>query len=193
PTGANATAWLREDDRILGQMLNSMDNRIVDLVTHIDSMKELWSYMGVLYSGHNNMSHIYELSQEFYRVDQQGQSLTQYFADFKSMYEELNSLLPIIAYVEQMHVPREQLAVMSFLGGLEPEYESVHSQILGGVKVASLPYTFSRVLRVSRETTRDSVVLGNTIDKLAFAAQSTRSGGHGTTEFTRGGCSGGRF
>ncbi|GAV68739.1 UBN2_3 domain-containing protein [Cephalotus follicularis] len=172
-------------------MLNSMDNMIVDLVTHIDTVKQLWSYLGVLYSGHNNLSHIYELSQEFYRVDRQGRSLTQYFAYFNNMYEELNALMPITGDVKQMQAQKEQLAVMGFLGGLRPEYESVHSQILGGVEVASFADTFSRVLRVSRETTRDLVVHGDTVDKSALVAQSTRSSGRGMTDFTRGGRSSG--
>ncbi|GAV65031.1 hypothetical protein CFOL_v3_08546 [Cephalotus follicularis] len=163
-----------------------MDTMIVDLVTHIDTVKELWFYLGILYSGHNNLSHIYELSQEFYRVDRRGSSLTQYFTDFKRMYKELNALMPITGDVKQMQVQKEQLAVMGFLGGLGPEYESVRSHILGVVEVASLADTFSRVLRVSHETTRDLVVQGDTMDKPALAAQSTRSGGCAMTKFTRG-------
>ncbi|GAV58926.1 UBN2_3 domain-containing protein [Cephalotus follicularis] len=97
-----AKTWLREDARIFGQLLNSMDSKFVDLVTHIDTMKDLWSYLSVLYSSHNNLSRIYDLSQQFYRVAQQERSLTRYFADFKRMYEGLNSLLPITVDVKQM-------------------------------------------------------------------------------------------
>ncbi|GAV83563.1 UBN2_3 domain-containing protein, partial [Cephalotus follicularis] len=171
--------WLREDARIFGQLLNSMDNKIVDLVTHIDTVKDLWSYLSVLYSGHNNLSRIYDLSQQFYHVTRQERSLTQYFADFKRMYKELNSPLPITADVKQMQGQREQLAVISFLGGLGPEYESIQSQILGGMEVASLADTFSRVLRVSCETTQDFHVHGNLGDKSALATQSTRGSGRG--------------
>ncbi|GAV66126.1 hypothetical protein CFOL_v3_09636 [Cephalotus follicularis] len=156
-----------------------MDNKIVDLVTHIDTVKDLWSYLGVLYSGHNNLSCTYDLSQQFYRVTRQERSLTQYFADFKRLYEELNSLLSITTNVKQMQDQREQLAVMSFLGGFEPEHESIRSHILGGVEVASLADTFSRVLRVSRETTRGFHVHGNLGDKFALATQSTRGGVRG--------------
>ncbi|GAV76360.1 UBN2_3 domain-containing protein [Cephalotus follicularis] len=97
-----AKTWFREDACIFGQLLNSMDNKIVDLVTHIDTVKDLWTYLSVLYSGHNNLSRIYDLFQQFYRVARQERYLTQYFADFKRMYEELNSLLPITANVKQM-------------------------------------------------------------------------------------------
>ncbi|GAV83558.1 UBN2_3 domain-containing protein [Cephalotus follicularis] len=180
-----AKTWLRDYARIFRQLLNSMDNKIVDLVTHIDTVKDLWSYLSMLYSGHNNLSHIYDLSQQFYRVARQKHSLTQYFADFKRMYEELNSPLPITADIKQMQGQREQLAVMSFLRGLGPEYESV--------EVASLFDTFSHVLRVSRETTQDFHVHYNLGGKSALATQSTRGDGRGGQSGSlRGGNFGGR-
>ncbi|XP_048135605.1 uncharacterized protein LOC125315214 [Rhodamnia argentea] len=98
--------------------------------------------------------------------------MTQYFADFKRMYEELNVVLPISANVQQMQLRREQLAVMGFLGGLGAEYETVRSQILGGETVASLTDTFARVLRVSHESSRDST---SVVDNLALVSQPTSS------------------
>ena len=62
PKPANDTSWDVIDARLMGQLLNSMESNIVDLVTHIDTVKELWEYLDVLYSGQNNISRIYELS-----------------------------------------------------------------------------------------------------------------------------------
>lgn len=119
--------WDGVDARILSQMLNSMESNIVDMVTHIDTVRELWEYLNVLYSGQDNLSRIYELSQEFYRFERKGRSITQCFADFKRLYEELNVVLPISADVQQMQCQREQLAVMGFLGCLGSECENVRS------------------------------------------------------------------
>lgn len=41
-------SWEVDDARILYQLLNSMEGNIVDLVTHIDTGKELWDYLEVL-------------------------------------------------------------------------------------------------------------------------------------------------
>lgn len=41
-------SWEVADARILYQLLNSMEGNIVDLVTHIDTGKELWDYLEVL-------------------------------------------------------------------------------------------------------------------------------------------------
>ncbi|KAF7848452.1 hypothetical protein BT93_L1935 [Corymbia citriodora subsp. variegata] len=168
-------------------MLNSMESTIVDLVTHIDTVKELWEYLDVLYSGQNNMTRVYELSQEFYRFQRKGRPITQYFAEFKKMYEELNALLPISTNVQQMRLQREQLAVMGFLGGLGSEYEAVRSQILGGETIASLPDTFARVLRVSREPSQDTTSMAH---NSALVSQSRTSGSGRSDGGNRGGYSG---
>ncbi|XP_056159617.1 uncharacterized protein LOC115679796 [Syzygium oleosum] len=178
-TGARTAAdtkWDTMDARILGQMWNSMESHVAALVTHATTVKDLWDYLNVLYSGENNLSRIYEISQDFFRADRKNRSLTQFFADFKQMYEEFNHLLPITSDVKTMQEQREQLAVMGFLGALGPEFDAVRSQILGGNNVPSLTETFSRVLRVSRESSKD---ISPTGDSSALAVQGNRGGGQG--------------
>lgn len=73
-------AWKIIDARILYQMLNSMHDQIVDLITQIKTIKRIvGDYLEVLYSGQNNLARIYEFSQNFYRVRRDG----RLSADFK--------------------------------------------------------------------------------------------------------------
>ncbi|KAI3417749.1 FAD-binding PCMH-type domain-containing protein [Psidium guajava] len=180
---ANDANWDVIEARLMGQLLNSMESNIVDLVTHIDTVKELWEYLDVLYSGQNNISRIYELSQEFHRSESKGRSIDQYFADFNRMYEELNALLPISSDAEQMRLQREQLVVMNFLGGLGPAYDAVRSQILGGQTIASLRDTYARVLRVSRGSSQNTATV---VNSSALVSQ-YRTGGGRADEGNRGG------
>ncbi|XP_074326739.1 uncharacterized protein LOC141664683 [Apium graveolens] len=136
------SVWEVADAQILYQLLNSMEGHIVDLDTHVDTVKELWDYLEVLYSGQNNMVRIFEVSQEFFRISRDGCPLTQFFAYFKNLYEEYNSLLPISVEVQKMQIQREQ-AVMSFLGSLGPEFKSVRSQLLSSSELPSLTDTFT--------------------------------------------------
>lgn len=99
---ANDANWDVVDALILSQMLGSMEKGVVRLVTHCDTVKQLWEYLDVLYSGRNNLSRVYELSQAFYRSERKGRPITEHFADFKRLYEELHALLPISTDVEQM-------------------------------------------------------------------------------------------
>ena len=58
--------------------------------------------------------------------------------EFKKVYEELNSLLPLSADVQAMQTQREQVAVISFLTGLRPEFDSIRSQFLNESAIPSL-------------------------------------------------------
>ncbi|KAL3728719.1 hypothetical protein ACJRO7_033323 [Eucalyptus globulus] len=178
--------WDGVDARILGQMLNSMESNVVDMVTHIDTVRQLWEYLNVLYSGQDNLSRIYELLQEFYRFERKGHSITQCFADFKRLYDELNDVLPISADVQQMQRQREQLAVMGFLGSLGSKYETVRSQILGGENIASLTDMFAQdttsMVGSSALVSQTRTGSGNRSDggnRGGYSGRGVRGGGRG--------------
>lgn len=93
------------------------------------------------------MSGIYEVCKAFYRAKNEAKSFTTYLMDSKKTYEELNMLLLFSTYVKGQQTQREQtMAVMSFLAGLPPEFETSKSQILSGFDIPSLHDVFSRVL-----------------------------------------------
>lgn len=119
------------------------------------------------------MARIFEVSQEFFRISRDGRPLTQFFADFKNLYEEYNSLLPISSEVGKIKTQREQLAVMGLLGWLGPEYESVRSQLLSSTELPSLTDTFARVLRVSRETSTVGIDPDKSASKYALLTSVT--------------------
>ena len=53
-----------------------------------------------------------------------------YFASQKRLHEELNDVHPISNDAKEMQKQREQLGVMKFSAGLQPEFESIRSKIL---------------------------------------------------------------
>ncbi|XP_056158658.1 uncharacterized protein LOC130134883 [Syzygium oleosum] len=85
-----------------------------------------------------------------------------------------------------MRLQREQLAVMNFLGGLAPAYDTVRSQILGGETIASLRDTYARVLRASRGSSQSTTAV---VDNSALISQYRTGGGKGD-EGNRGGYNG---
>jgi hypothetical protein len=105
---------LREDARLFLQIRNSIDNNVLGLVYHCELVKELMDYLGFLYSGKGNISHMYEVCKDFYRVEKEAKSLTAYFMDFKRTYEELNMLLPFSTDIKEQQYQREKMAIMSF-------------------------------------------------------------------------------
>lgn len=144
---ATKKAWLRDDARIFLHIRNSIDTEVIGLVNHCEFVKDLLDYLAFLYSGKGNISCIYDVYKEFYRPEKQDMSLTEYFMDFKWVYEELDSPFPFSTDVKTQQSQREQMAVMSFLVGLPPEFDAARTKILSSPEITTLCDTFTRILR----------------------------------------------
>ncbi|KAK3008087.1 hypothetical protein RJ639_013614 [Escallonia herrerae] len=163
PTDDTKRLWLREDARLILQIRNSIDSEIVGLINHCEFVKELMDYLEFLYSGKGNISRIYDVCRAFYRPEKETKTLTAFFMDFKKTYEELNMLLPFSKDIKVQQAQREQMAVMSFLGALPPEFDTAKSQILSGTDITSLQEVFSRVLRTESTSSnqQSSILVAN--------------------------------
>ncbi|KAJ9558057.1 hypothetical protein OSB04_012671, partial [Centaurea solstitialis] len=102
PTGNDYDSWLQSDARLYLQIINTIEPSVSSLVSHCEYVKDLIEYLEFLYSGRSNISRIYTVCKSFHRGEQQDRSLTNYVMEFKKVYEELNSLLPLSADVKAM-------------------------------------------------------------------------------------------
>ncbi|KAK2970062.1 hypothetical protein RJ640_006535 [Escallonia rubra] len=163
PTDDTKRLWLREDARLILQIRNSIDSKVLGLINHCEFVKELMDYLEFLYSGKGNISRIYDVCRAFYRPEKETKTLTAFFMDFKKTYEELNMLLPFSKDIKVQQAQREQMAAMSFLGALPPEFDTAKSQILFGTDITSLQEVFSRVLRTEStfSNQQSSVLVAN--------------------------------
>lgn len=114
PTDDTKKTWLRDDARLLLQIINSFDNEVVGLVNHCEFVKELMDYLEYLYSSKGNLSRIYEVCKAFYHFEKEAKSLTTYFMEFRKTYEEPNVLLPFSTDIKVQLAQREQMVIMSF-------------------------------------------------------------------------------
>ena len=115
--------WM-EDALLFIQIRNSIDSKVLGLVNHCEFVKEKLDYLEFMFSGKGNVSRIFDVCKAFYRSEKQDQSLTEFFMDYKKIYEELNMLMPFSPDVKVQQSPREQMAVMGFLAALPSEYDS---------------------------------------------------------------------
>ncbi|XP_071695894.1 uncharacterized protein [Rutidosis leptorrhynchoides] len=139
--------WLQNDARLFLQIMNSIESSVTSLVNHCEYVKELMEYLDFLYSGKSNISRIFNVCKSFHRGEQHDRSLMDYVMEFKKVYEEFNSVMPLSVDIKTMQTQREQIAVMSFLTGLRPEHDAIKSQFLNESTIPSLQETFARVLR----------------------------------------------
>ncbi|KAJ0885211.1 putative RNA-directed DNA polymerase [Helianthus annuus] len=147
PTDESKDHWIQNDARLFLQIRNSIDTSVISLINHCEYVKELMDYLDFLYSEESNMSRIYNVCKSFHRGEQLDRSIIAYVMEFKKTYEELNALLPISTDVRVMQTQREQIAVLSFLTGLRPEFDAIRSQFLNEPTIPSLQETFARILR----------------------------------------------
>ena len=110
--------WVRIDAQLLIQIRNSIEPDHSSHITHSDCVKDAMEELAFVFSGRENISRIFDVCTEFYRAEQHDQSLNTYHMHFKRVYEELNALLPFSADVKVQQAQREQMAIMSFLAGL---------------------------------------------------------------------------
>ncbi|XP_075074543.1 uncharacterized protein LOC142162130 [Nicotiana tabacum] len=180
PKDETKSVWLKEDAKLFLQIKNLMHSEVNDLVSHYDYVKDLMDYLDFLYSGKGNLSRMYDVCQAFYHPSMQDRSLTTYFSEFKKVYDELNIILPFSPDVKVQQAQREQLAVMSFLSGLSPEFEGAKSQILSRTAISSLKEAFTRVLRTEKShpgptATIDSGALLSRVQKNRSHSNRNRS------------------
>ena len=86
-----------------------MDPQIADMCTHLGTRtcKEIWEYVHLP----SNLIQMYDLSFQYFPLQQSDSSVTDYFAAFKWLREELNivsQLLPITESVQEHIKQREQ-------------------------------------------------------------------------------------
>ncbi|XP_071924751.1 uncharacterized protein [Coffea arabica] len=163
--------WIQEDAQILGAIWNSMEPRIAYMCSHCETTKEVWDYVRLLYC--SNLSRMYDISLEYFQLQQENKTVTEYFADLKRVSEELNAVMPLSSDITVMQRQREQMLVLKFLAGLKPEFEPIKSQILAGEQLPSFAEAYARVLRsASKDTTHGDGALIN--DKSALVANNGR-------------------
>jgi len=95
PPSFKADEWEREDAAFFGQLLNIMEsntwfgNTYVDIEGNVELLEEL-------YSGKNNVNRTFDIIQEMFLSKKDNKTLSQHYADFKSLWwaEGIISHLP---------------------------------------------------------------------------------------------------
>ncbi|KAK4269917.1 hypothetical protein QN277_023013 [Acacia crassicarpa] len=140
-------AWSRVDARIFFQIWNSIEPQILAFVSHCNTVKEIMDYLDFMFFGKGNFTRIHEVCKGFYRSQQQGLPLKDFFIDFNKLYEEMKVLMSPQADLQTRIKNLEVQAIISFLEALDPSYDTIRSQVLSSQELPSLDDVFSRVLR----------------------------------------------
>ncbi|KAF3779531.1 hypothetical protein EJ110_NYTH41266 [Nymphaea thermarum] len=133
----------------------------------------MWDFLKQTYSNDKNVSKILQVEEELLNLQQGDQSLAQYLASLKFIYERLKALRPPCPTCHKTH--GEQSMVAKFLQGLSPEYAVAKTQMLTGPEIPDLADAYNRLSRLAVTLSQ----LSSDLQTSALVA----SGGHGRGSF----------
>ncbi|XP_048446032.1 uncharacterized protein LOC125479917 [Pyrus x bretschneideri] len=138
-----------------------MEPAIMGFFIHLRTAKEIWEEVARTYYDGSDISQIYELKVKSFKLRQEGRPVGVYYADLKSVWQELDQRRPIkMECVVDLKTLREEIQidrVYAFLAGLDDVFDKVRSDILCTQPLPSVEEVFSVV---QREAQRHATMMG---------------------------------
>lgn len=131
---------------------------------------------------------IAELQEEVYALKQGSQSVTDYFTQLKSLWEELDNYRPMTPCTCPSQTYHKQDFIIRFLKGLDERFSVVRSQVLLLDPLPSVNRVFSMVIQHERQLLNSISVLDD--QKIVLNSADTRRPlfGRGRGAPSGGGC-----
>nr|XP_028954377.1 uncharacterized protein LOC114823160 [Malus domestica] len=119
--------WETGNAIVKGWLINSMEPAIMGFFIHLRPTKEVWEEVARTYYDGSDISQIYELKVKSFRLRQEGQPVGVYYADLKSVWQELDQRRPIkMECAADLKTLREEIQidrVYAFLAGLDDIFD----------------------------------------------------------------------
>jgi hypothetical protein len=91
PTDATKISkWIKEDAQIMTWLWNSLEPDVFNNVSYLESSKDIWDTLHLMYSSEENITRIHELYQDMFSLQQGDRSIEEYFSLLQGMWDELN-------------------------------------------------------------------------------------------------------
>ncbi|KAA8550082.1 hypothetical protein F0562_001766 [Nyssa sinensis] len=143
--------WNTKDAIINGWLLKTMEPHLLGLFLSLPTTKDVWEGFSQMYYNGFDESQMYELCCKATYIEQGGRPIPLYFAELKSIWQELDKRRPIkMICVADIKVRQEELVkdcVYDFLAGLDDGFDKVHSDLLRMKPLPRLEELFAYVRR----------------------------------------------
>uniref|UniRef100_A0A2N9EMG3 Integrase catalytic domain-containing protein n=1 Tax=Fagus sylvatica TaxID=28930 RepID=A0A2N9EMG3_FAGSY len=143
------STWIKEDAQIMTWLWNSLEPDVFNNVSYLESSKDIWDTLRLMYSSEENITRIHELYQDMFSLQQGDRSIEEYFSLLQGMWDELNVYQPLSTDLQKQQKYREEFRVAKFLSGLKPDLNPIRSQILSGKDIPTVRETYARVRRAA--------------------------------------------
>ncbi|XP_021833145.1 uncharacterized protein LOC110772963 [Prunus avium] len=154
-------AWDEDNCLVQSWLLNSMTKNVRALFDHCSTAYAVWDAARKTYTVTHNSSKLYQLRRQSVTTSQSGEPVNVFYEKLHIIWQEIDSLRPckhtnpddVALHQQALEVER----VYDFLGGLDPNFDSVRSQILA---MNPLPAVIEAYALVVEEDNRQSSMLG---------------------------------
>ncbi|XP_019433732.1 PREDICTED: uncharacterized protein LOC109340480 [Lupinus angustifolius] len=152
--------WKRCNTMILSWIQHSVEESIVKSILWMNSAAEVWKDLQErFYQG--DMFRIAELLEVFYRLNQGNLTISEFYTQLKSIWEEIEEFtsIPNCKYatsctcgvIQCAKTYREQTYVIRFLKGVNEQYAHVRSQIMVLDPLPNISKTFFLLIQQERQ------------------------------------------
>uniref|UniRef100_A0A803LN92 Retrotransposon Copia-like N-terminal domain-containing protein n=1 Tax=Chenopodium quinoa TaxID=63459 RepID=A0A803LN92_CHEQI len=83
--------WVRNDYMLRGWLCRSMDEKIANSFTYIDSVEKLWNELKERY-GETNAPLLYSLKKQFKNLEQENMPVYEYYFKIKQIWDEIQDV-----------------------------------------------------------------------------------------------------
>lgn len=152
-------AWERCNNLIHTWIMNSVSASIAQNLVYIENVLDIWNELRERFS-QVDLIRISELQSEISNLKQGSSSVTDFFTELKTLWEEIDGFRPLPICICNARCPcqgnakiyKDQDYIIRFLTGLNEEFATVRSQILLMKPLPSLNEVFSMVIQQERQS-----------------------------------------
>ncbi|GJQ91627.1 putative RNA-directed DNA polymerase [Tanacetum coccineum] len=158
-TSKDYMPWMRVDAMIKGWLTTAMEKNIRNSVKYADAASEIWSDLNERF-GKESAPRAYELKQKIASTRQGGASVSTYFTQLRSIWDEAQSIYPFprcscnkceCDVGKKINEHQEKERLYEFLMGLDAEFTVIRTQILATKPVPSLGTAYHMVAEDDRQ------------------------------------------
>ena len=151
-------AWLKANNLVLSWLMNSIAKEIYGSLLYFTNAFDIWEELKIRYL-RSDGPRVFSLEKSLSSISQNSKSITEYFSEFKALWDEYISYRPIpncrcgnlnhcSCNILKGLTGRQQLDyVMKFLVGLHDSYSAIISQLLLQSPLPSMSRVFSLLLQ----------------------------------------------
>ncbi|XP_057975462.1 uncharacterized protein LOC131162874 [Malania oleifera] len=177
-------AWLRANNLVLSWLMNSIAKEIHGSLLYFTAACDVWEELKTRYL-RSDGPRVFTLEKSLNSISQGARSVTKYFNEFKTLWDEYISYRPIPSYrcgildicscnLLKIFTDRQQSDyVMKFLIGLHNSYSMMRSQLLLQSPLPSMSKVFYLLLQEESQRSLSNAV-GFSMDSHAMIAAQTQ-------------------